>query len=158
MRLKFRPRVLYLSSKASLLQEQERHVFKIQTSIANLTSLNRKGQLWWNNNHMRLKFRPRVLYLSSKALFLQEQQRNVSEIQTTIADFTITNRKGQFWGNNNKSDMCLKFRLVFQTLQVLTERVNCGGIIRTYVSEIQTTCFMLILKSVTFRRTRTRFV
>ena len=51
---------------------------------------------------MRLKFRPRVLYLSSKALFLQEQQRNVSEIQTTIADFTITNRKGQFWRNNNK--------------------------------------------------------
>ena len=51
---------------------------------------------------MCLKFRPRLLYLSSKALFLQEQQRNVSEIQTTIADFTITNQKRQFWNNNNK--------------------------------------------------------
>ena len=50
--------------------------------------------------------------------------------------------------------MCVKFRLVLQTLQDLTERVNCGGVISTYVSEIQTTSFMLILKSITFGRTR----
>ena len=28
--------------------------------------------------------------------------RYVSEIQTTIADFTITNQNDQFWRNNNK--------------------------------------------------------
>ena len=65
---------------------------------------------------MCLKFRPRLLYLSSKALFLQEQQRNVSAIQTTIADFTITNQKRQF-----------------------------GGIITRYGSEIQTTIAILTI-------------
>ena len=112
---------------------------------------------------MCLKFRPRLLFLSSKASLLDEQKRNVSEIQTTIADFTITNWKDQFWRNNNhiyvseisdhvsytyhqkrhfwtnKRETCLKFRPLLPTLQLLTKRVNIGGIITRYGSKIQTT-------------------
>ena len=62
---------------------------------------------------MSLKFRPllpTVQVLSKSVNFGGNKARYGSEIQTTIADFTITNQK-----------------------------VNFGGIITTYLSDIQTT-------------------
>ena len=58
---------------------------------------------------MCLKFRPRLLCLSSKASLLDEQERDLAEIQTIIVDVIDTNRKGrQFWSNNYQ--ICVKFR------------------------------------------------
>ena len=53
---------------------------------------------------MGLKFRPllQTLQLLTKRVnFGIIITRYGSEIQTTIADFTITNQKGQFWSKNN---------------------------------------------------------
>ena len=150
---------------------------EIQTTVANPTITNWKGQFWsknnhicvWNsdhvsctyhqrryfcrnNNEMCPKFRPLLptLQLLTKSVnFGIIITRYGSEIQTTIADFTITNQKGQFWSKNNhicvwnsdhvsctyrqkryfcrnNNEMCLKFRPLLPTLQLLTKSVNLG--------------------------------